>query len=143
MRRNILKKWFLLLWILSPPPSLSLCRTQICAVTWRRTVHEHIVADASRSKKSSSAILVHEQQASRKWCLLSRHSTPCGGCKRKVYENTRGVCAKLLKHIYIYIYINQILFEIVYSHSSIPVFTCQHVSVINYPLNHIMLILQH
>ena len=25
--------------------------------------HEHIVADASRSKKNSSALLVHEQQA--------------------------------------------------------------------------------
>ena len=34
----------------------------IRAVTWR-TVHEHIVADAFRSKKSSSALLVHEQQA--------------------------------------------------------------------------------
>ena len=32
------------------------------AVTWQ-TVHEHIVADAFCSKKSSSALLVHEQQA--------------------------------------------------------------------------------
>ena len=37
----------------------------ISAVT-RRTVHEHIVADAFHSKKSSSALLVHAQQASQK-----------------------------------------------------------------------------
>ena len=35
------------------------------AVTWR-TVHEHIVADAFRSKKSSSVLLVHEQHAPQK-----------------------------------------------------------------------------
>ena len=34
-------------------------RTQIRAVTWR-IVHEHIVADTFCSKKSSSALLVHE-----------------------------------------------------------------------------------
>ena len=39
------------------------------AVTWRGTVHEHIVADAFRYKKSLSALLVHEQQASQKWYL--------------------------------------------------------------------------
>ena len=40
---------------------------QISAVTlW--TVHEHIVANPFRSKKSSSALLVHEQQVSLKWC---------------------------------------------------------------------------
>ena len=39
--------------------------TQISAVTWR-TAHEHIVADAFRSKKISSAVLVNEQQASLK-----------------------------------------------------------------------------
>ena len=33
------------------------------AVTWR-SVHEHIVADAFCTKKSSSELLVHEQQAS-------------------------------------------------------------------------------
>ena len=31
----------------------------VSAVTWR-TVHEHIVADTFRSKKSSSTLLVHE-----------------------------------------------------------------------------------
>ena len=36
--------------------------TQISAVTWR-TVHKHLVADAFRSKKSSSALFVHDQQA--------------------------------------------------------------------------------
>ena len=35
--------------------------TQISAETWR-TVHEHIWADAFRSKKSSSALLVHKQK---------------------------------------------------------------------------------
>ena len=35
------------------------------AVTWR-TVHQHIVADAFHSKKRSSELLVHEQQASLK-----------------------------------------------------------------------------
>ena len=34
----------------------------ISVVTWR-IVHEHIVADAFHSKQSSSALLVHEQQA--------------------------------------------------------------------------------
>ena len=42
-----------------------------CAVTWL-TVYEHIVADASRFKKSSSMLLVHEQE------------TPE---KRNIYEN--------------------------------------------------------
>ena len=37
--------------------------TKISAVTWT-TVHEHIVADAFHSNKSSSAVLVHEEQAS-------------------------------------------------------------------------------
>ena len=37
----------------------------ISAVTWS-TVHEHIVADAFCSKKSSSALLVPEQQVSQK-----------------------------------------------------------------------------
>ena len=48
----------------------------ISAVTWR-TAHEHIVADALHSKKSSSALPVHEQQASQKRCLLNRHSSAC------------------------------------------------------------------
>ena len=47
------------------------------AVTWR-TIYEHIVADAFRSKTRSSALLVHEQQASQKRCLRNRHSTACG-----------------------------------------------------------------
>ena len=46
----------------------------ISAVSWR-TVHEHIVADTFRSKKSSSALFVHEQQASQKRYLSSYHST--------------------------------------------------------------------
>ena len=37
--------------------------SQISAVTWTRTVHENRVADAFCSKKSISALLVHEQQA--------------------------------------------------------------------------------
>ena len=37
------------------------------AVTWR-IVHEHIVTEAFRSKKSSSALLAHEQQTSQKRC---------------------------------------------------------------------------
>ena len=36
---------------------------QISAMTWR-TVDEHIVADTFCSKKSSSMLLVHEQQVS-------------------------------------------------------------------------------
>ena len=35
-----------------------------------QTVHEHIVADVFGSKKSSSVVLVHEQQTSQKWCLF-------------------------------------------------------------------------
>ena len=50
------------------------CDVADCAVTWR-TVHEHIVADPFGSKKRSSALLVHAQQASQKTCLLNRHST--------------------------------------------------------------------
>ena len=49
----------------------------ISAVIWR-TVHEHLVADAFCSRKSSSALLVHEQPASLKRCLLNHHSTACG-----------------------------------------------------------------
>ena len=37
----------------------------IRGVTWR-TVHEDIVADAFRSMKSSSVLLVHEQQVPQK-----------------------------------------------------------------------------
>ena len=37
----------------------------ISAVAWA-AVHEHIVADAFRSMKSSSALHVHEHQASQK-----------------------------------------------------------------------------
>ena len=49
-------------------------------MTWQ-TDHEHIVADeadAFRSKKSSSALLVHQRQASQNRYLLNRHSTVCG-----------------------------------------------------------------
>ena len=49
----------------------------ISAVTWL-TVHEHIVADTFRSKKSSSAQLVQEQLAPQKCHVSSRHSTVCG-----------------------------------------------------------------
>ena len=42
-----------------------LFKNQVSPVTWR-TVHEHIVEDAFCSKKSSSGLLVHEQQASQK-----------------------------------------------------------------------------
>ena len=59
-------------------------RAQISAVTWR-TVHEHIVADAFRSKKILSGLLVNEQQASLK-CLSSCHSTACGDCRRKILK---------------------------------------------------------
>ena len=70
----------------------------ISAVTWR-TVHEHIVADALRSKNSSSALLIHEQQASQKWCLSSRHSTACGDYERTIYEN-------IILIIYIFMKVN-------------------------------------
>ena len=60
------------------------------AVTWQ-TVHEHIVADAFCSKSSTSALLVHEQQASQKRCLLNRHSTACG-YKNGIYMNTNRMC---------------------------------------------------
>ena len=50
--------------------------TKISTVTWW-TVHKHIVTDMFCSKKSSSNLLVHEQQASQKWCLSSHHSTAC------------------------------------------------------------------
>ena len=65
------------------------------AVTWRTDHDEHIVADAFRSKKSLSALLVHEQQASQKWCLSSRHLTACGDYKIDIYEN-QAACAKRL-----------------------------------------------
>ena len=39
--------------------------THVNAATWRM-VHEHIVADAFLSNKSSSTLLVHEQQTSQK-----------------------------------------------------------------------------
>ena len=41
------------------------------AVAWR-AVHEHMVAGAFHSKKSLLALLVHEQQASQKRCLLNQ-----------------------------------------------------------------------
>ena len=59
--------------------------TQISAVTWR-TIHEHLVTDVFRSRKSSSALLVHAKQASQKWYLSSHHSTACGDYKRHIYE---------------------------------------------------------
>ena len=62
----------------------------ISAVTWR-TVPEHIVADAFRSKKSSSALLVHEQQASQKRCFLNHHSTAYGQKKEYVCEHKQNV----------------------------------------------------
>ena len=42
-------------------------------MTWR-TVHEHIVADVFHSKKSSSALLVHEEQASQKYTHTHTHT---------------------------------------------------------------------
>ena len=80
----------------------------ISAVTWR-TVYEHIVADVFCSKKSSSALLVQGQQSSLKGCLSSRHSTTCGDCNRKIYENTGSVCKtsqcwKMAYQMSIYIY---------------------------------------
>ena len=42
--------------------------TQVSVVTWQ-TVHEHIVVDVFCCKKRPSALLVHQQEASRKWCL--------------------------------------------------------------------------
>ena len=56
---------------------ICICVYTISGVKWR-TVHEHIVADVFRSKKNSSALLVHEQQASQQRCLLNRHSPACG-----------------------------------------------------------------
>ena len=46
----------------------------ISVVTWR-TVHEHLVEGTFRSKKSSSAVLVHEQQGPKRGCLSSFNST--------------------------------------------------------------------
>ena len=63
----------------------------VSAVTWQ-TVHEHIVADMFSSKKSSSALLVYEQQASQKGCPSSGHSTACGDYKINIYENTSSSC---------------------------------------------------
>ena len=59
--------------------------TQISAATWR-TVHEHLVTDAFRSKKSSSALFLYAKQTSQKWYLSSHHSTTCGDYKRHIYE---------------------------------------------------------
>ena len=52
-----------------------------------QAIHEHIVANTFRSKKSSSALLVNEQQASQKWFLSIRHATACGVSKINIYEN--------------------------------------------------------
>ena len=43
-----------------------------------QTIHIYIYIYTFRSKKSSSALLVHEKQASQKRCLLNRHSTAGG-----------------------------------------------------------------
>ena len=58
--------------------------------------------------KKSSALLVQGQQSSLKGCLSSRHSTTCGDCNRKIYENTGSVQnVSMLKdgisNVYIYI----------------------------------------
>ena len=55
-------------------------------------MHEHRVADMFWSKKSSLALLAHEQQQPQKWCLSSRYSTACGDYKRNIYENKSSVC---------------------------------------------------
>ena len=46
----------------------------ISAVAWR-TFHEHIVGDVFCSKKTSSALLVDEKQASQRRCLLLNKGT--------------------------------------------------------------------
>ena len=46
--------------------------------------------------KSFSVLLIHEQQASQKWCLSSHHSTACGDYKRNIYMRTQAVSAKRL-----------------------------------------------
>ena len=84
----------------------------ISAVTWQ-TVYEHIVADVFCCKKSSLALLVQGQQSSLKGCLSSRHSTTCGDCNRKIYENSGSVQnVSMLKdgisNVYIYLYIYNI-----------------------------------
>ena len=48
------------------------------SVVTGRTVHEHLQADTFFSKKSLSALLVHEQQASQKLCTSSYHSDAFG-----------------------------------------------------------------
>ena len=68
-------------------------RTHTSAVIWR-IVDGHIVTDVFRSKKSSSALLVHEQKAPLKGCLSSHYSAACGDCKRKIYKNTGSVCKR-------------------------------------------------
>ena len=74
-------------------------RTHTSAVIWR-TVDGHIVTDVFRSKKSSSALLVHEQKAPLKGCLSSHYSAACGDCKRKIYKNTGSVCKGIIQAIF-------------------------------------------
>ena len=56
------------------------------------TVNKKTVSDAFFSKRSTSALLGHEQQTAQKWCLSIRHSTACGDYNENVYENTSNVC---------------------------------------------------
>ena len=51
-------------------------------MTWL-TVYEHIVADASRFKKSSSMLLVHEQETPEKRNIYENKSS--GGKKLCIY----------------------------------------------------------
>ena len=66
------------------------------AMTWQK-VHQHTVVDAFCSRKSLSALLVHEEHASQKRYLSSCHSTACGEYNRNIYENTRSM-RKTSKH---------------------------------------------
>ena len=59
------------------------------------TVHEHIVADAFRSKKSSSALLVDEQQSPQRdgfQASIQLLVVATG----EIYIGTQAVCAKRL-----------------------------------------------
>ena len=66
----------------------------------RWTVLEHIVGDAFCSKKSLSALLVHDPQALQKLCLSSHHPNPSGDYKGYIY-----IYIWTIVYIYIYIYI--------------------------------------
>ena len=71
----------------------------LSAVVWR-AVWKHMVADAFHSKRSSSALLAHEQLTPQKGCFSCRHSiachqsTACGDYRKNIYESTSLQCQR-------------------------------------------------